>query len=209
MDGPEFAAKHAVTWLTTRIPARLRVLEERYDLPPNSLPDPAKVLDHARGPIAIEDWPSVYVLPQRMNGMRLVEVRPDAAEVYQLTYPVRIICWVRSEGYQATDLLRKRYALAIREALLERKQLSPAATYGTGSYGSPGADVVIDPLSIAEDYSDVINDEAAARTIAGAWVDVNMLVTEVLDGPPVLGEADTVEVVADGDTAILPPHPGL
>lgn len=204
MLGPEGAASHAVAWLAERIPDRLRVLEARYQLDAGSLPNPAQVLDHERGPIAVEDWPAVFVLPQRVESIRLVEVRDDSSEVYLVTYALRVLAWVRSDGYQATDQLRKRYVLAIREALLERKSLSPAPTYGSGDYGTAIEDNVVDPSSIREDYSDVMVDEAK-RTIAGAWIDVNLIVAEVLEAAVPLGTALGVDVREQPAA----PHPGL
>ena len=199
MLGPEGAARHAVTWLAARIPARLRVLEARYSTPeaPVVLPDPVRVLDHEVGPLGVEDWPSVFVLPLRQEGMTLIDVREDASEVYRVIYAIRVLAWVRAEDYAATDQLRKRYALAIRECLLERKTLTPAPTYGSGEYGASSEDNVVDPTSIREDYSDVLVDEAR-RTIAGVDVTVNLIVTEVLDGPTALGTVEDVEVT---------PHP--
>lgn len=202
MQGPEGAARHARTWLATRIPARLRVLEARYGLEAGSLADPAQVLDHERGPIGVEDWPAVYVLPLRQEGMTLVDVRDDASEVYRVVYALRVLAWVRADSYATTDQLRKRYALAIREALLERKSLAPAPTYGAGDYGTAGEDTVVDPSSIREDYSDVMVD-TAKRTIAGVDVTVNLIVTEVLDGPAALGVAEVLDVTE------LPEHPAL
>jgi hypothetical protein len=209
MIGPEGAADRAAEWLAERIPARLRVLEARLQLPPNTLADPARVIAHETGPIAIEDWPSVYVLPQRLERMDLVEVRGDASEVYRCRYLVRVILWVRADSYASTDRLRKRYALATREALLERKQLAAPATYGGGDYGQDTSSTVVDPSGIREDYSDVFTDDAS-RTIAGAYLDVPIIVTEVLDGPTPFGTVDsTPEVTTTGDTASIPPHPAL
>lgn len=210
MLGPEGAAELARSWLAERIPARLRILEARYstDDVDVTLPDPAHVLAHEVGPIGIEDWPSVYVLPQRMTGMTAVDVREDASEVYRVTYSVRALGWLRAQDYATTDQLRKRYALAIREALLERKTLTPAETYGSGDYGT-NEDTVVDPFSIREDYSEVFTDQAK-RTIAGVLVDFNLIVVETLDGPAPLGTLlEPVEVQETGDTAAIPPHPAL
>lgn len=208
MRGPEGVSDHMAGWLTDRIPARLRVLEARLDLPANSLADPAKVRAHEDGPLGLEDWPAVYVLPQGLRAMDLVEVRSDASEVYRSTYGVRVLAWVRADGYAATDQLRKRYVLAIREALLERKALTPQPTYGSGDYTDGEPEVAVQPASIREDYSDVFTDDAA-RTIAGAWLDVDVTLVEVLDGPTALGVAELVDVTLAADTAGVPPHPAL
>lgn len=208
MLGPEGAAEHARAWLAERIPARLRVLEDRYDLDEGTLADPVRVLAHEVGPLAVEDWPSVFVLPQRQTGMTLIDVRDDASELYRVTYALRLVGWVRADGYAATDQLRKRYALAIREALLERKSLTPAPTYGSGDYGDTEA-TTVDPASLREDYSEVFTDQAK-RTIAGVIVDVTLIVFETLDGPAPYGTLLTpVDVEETGDTSGIPPHPAL
>jgi len=195
MHGPEDVAKRAAEWLTGRIPARLRIIEARLDLEPLSLADPAQVLDHERGPIGIEDWPSVFVLPQELTASQLVDVHPDGGEEYLNTYRMQLLAWVRADSYESTNALRLRYVLAIREALLERKSLK----LGTGLVaGDPDADLSVDPRSIRESYSPLIDDEG--RTIAGATVTVLITARELLEPPPALG---TVE-----DTAVEV-HPAL
>jgi len=195
MHGPEDVAQRAVDWLYGRIPARLRILEERLELEPLSLPDPAQVLGHERGPLGLEDWPSVFVLPQRLTAAELVDVEDDGAEQYRNTYRVRILAWVRAsgdgatDGYAATNALRNRYTLAIREALLERKSLKLP---GSLVAGDPDSDLAVDPNSIREDYSPLIDDEG--RTIAGVTIDVDLTVRELLPPPPPLGTADDVLV---------------
>lgn len=204
--GPEGAAGQVVTWLTGRIPARLRVLEARYSTPaaPVVLPDPVLVAAQERGQLAIEDWPSVFVLPQGTRAMRLTDVRGDSSEVYVVRYKMRILAWVRADGYAETDQLRQRYVLAIREALLERKQLVSAPAYGSDDFGAPVSDVVVVPEGMVEDYSDLMVDENG-RTIAGAFIDILIDSTETLDGPTPLGTVEQTEV----DTVALPPHPAL
>lgn len=201
MDGPEGAAARAAEWLYGRLPDRLRIIEERLELEPGQLADPAQVLAHERGPIGLEDWPSVFVLPLRTVKLELVDVEDGGGETYLVTYALRVLAWVRADGYEATDRLRHRYALAVREALLERKSLK----LGTGLVaGDPHADLSVDPSSIREDYSDVLEDEAA-RTIAGVDVTVNVTVRELLAPPPALGTVITTRV----DEVPLPTHPSL
>lgn len=204
MDGPEGTAQLAASWLEERMPARLRIIETRLELGAGKLPDPARVLTEEHGPIAIEDWPSVYVLPQKLDRMDLVDVRDDGTEVYRCRYLTRVLLWVRADGYAATELLRQRYVLATREALLERKQLRAAPEYGSEEWGHLVGSIAIDPGSIREDYGPLLTDEAG-RTIAGAFLDVAVLNAEVMPAPAAIGEVGTVGV----DTATLPPHPGL
>lgn len=201
MHGPEDLGKRAAGWLTGRIPARLRIIEQRLDLEPLSLADPAQVLDHERGPIGLEDWPSVFVLPLGTTRTELVDVEDGGAEQYLTTYRMQVLAWVRADSYEATSRLRLRYALAIREALLERKSM----TLGNGTVlGNPDSDLAVDPRSIVENYSPVLEDEAK-RTIAGVDLTLNVIVRELLEPPPPYGTVATTAV----DVAPLPVHPSL
>ncbi|MEG1971480.1 MAG: hypothetical protein RR101_15320, partial [Burkholderiaceae bacterium] len=146
---------------------------------------------------AIEDWPSVFVLPQRASDFTLVDVLPDAGQIYRVTYRVQVLAWVRhTGGYQHTDDLRKRYALAIREALLARVSL--------GDPAQVPAEFVIAPGTLAESYSDVIVDES--RTIAGVSTEVDVVVAEALATVPTLGTVQQATATVD---ASLPQHPAL
>jgi hypothetical protein len=200
MQGPEGAAARVAEWLNGRIPARLRIIEEALELEALSLADPAQVIAHERGPIGIEDWPSVFVLPTRTVRMSLVDVEEGGAETYSVTYAMQLLAWVRADDYEATNALRLRYALAIREALLERKTL----TLPTGIVlGNPESDLAVDPNSITENYSPLMTDEAK-RTIAAVDTSVNIIVREELGAPPALGEVDELDI-----TEQLIPHPSL
>lgn len=205
MIGSEGAGALAAAWLMGALPARLRLMETRLDLPVNSLVDPSLVADHETGPIAIEQWPAVYVLPQKMSGLKLVDVEDGGGETYRVTYPVRFLAWLRADDYGTTDLLRKRYALAIREALLIRKQLTPAPQYLDDRYGQDTSIVTVNPATIREDYSGMV-DQIASGTIAGVAVDVDLAFTETLAGAAPLGHVSTA---VETDTQHLPPHPGL
>lgn len=220
MNGPEGAATLVRDRLAERIPARLRLLETRLGLDAGALPDPARVLAAETGPLALEDWPSVYVLPQRTTALTLVDVHDGAAEAYRVTYALRLVGWLRGDGYAATDTLRKRYALALREVLLERKGLRGLDEFGAGSFGSGefGGDddpieTVVRPETIREGYSEVFTDEAK-RTIAGVVLDFELDVTETLEAHAPYGDPEQpttleVTVALDGDTVQIPPHPAL
>lgn len=209
MLGPEGAAERVTAWLTARIPARLRLLETRYELEAATLPDPSLVVDHDTGPLGLEDWPAVLVLPQRLEALAYVDNVP-AGELYRATYSVEVLEWLRADDYETTDELRKRYVLATREALLERKQLEAAPAYGETAAGT----FAVDPGSIREDYGPVVVDEAK-RTIAGVRLTVNVTVAELLDGPDPMGTVDTPPTVGEEPVRVDEPitsvvvHPGL
>lgn len=212
MIGPEGTATRVTGWLAARIPVRLRLLEARYELDPATLPDPSLVADHDTGPLAVEDYPALIVLPQRLDSLTLVEQATDTgAELYLGNYAVEVLAWLRADDYATTDQLRRRYVLALREALLERKQLAPAPAYGGAAEAGP---FTIAPESLREDYGPVVTDEAH-RTIAGVRLTVTVTVLEELDGPAPLGTVATPPAVAaaplpaDQSPTHVVTHPGL
>lgn len=212
MLGPEGAGDRVTAWLTARLPARLRALELALGLEAGSLPNPALVAGHDTGPLGLEDWPAVIVLPGRLEGLTLVDHATDGAEVYRSAYAIEVLGWLRADDYKTTDDLRKRYVLAIREALLERKQLATRQAYGAPAPADAGT-FAVDPESIREDYGPVVTDEAR-RTIAGVRLDVTVTVVEELGAPAPMGTVTTATVTATpqalGDpveNVVL--HPGL
>lgn len=206
MIGSEGVGQAVAAWLEYRLPGRLRILEARLGLPDGHLVDPSLIEDHETGPIALEQWPAVYALPQRMSDIKVVETA-EGDQTYRVTYSVRILAWVRSGDYGTTDLLRKRYALAIREALLERRQLTAAPDYAGPGWGDHMAAVTINPTTIRENYSDLV-DETAGGTIAGSYVDVDVVFTETLEGADPLGRVEFIDLTEVADTHDVPPHPG-
>ena len=212
MLGPEGAGDRVTAWLTTAIPARLRLLETRLGLAASSLPNPALVVGHDTGPLGLEDWPAVIVLPGRLEGLELADTTTDGAELYRARYALEVLAWVRADDYRTTDDLRKRYVLAIREALLERKQLAARQAYGTPA---PAGNVfAVEPDSIREDYGPVVTDEAT-RTIAGVRLDVVVVVAEELAAPAPMGTVNAAPTVTATPQAVDDPveavvvHPGL
>lgn len=201
MQGPEAAGGRVATWLRDRMPTKLRQIEARLsaDDAPVVIVDPAQVLDHETGPIPIESWPAIYCMPQRTRRTQLVDVDTDGTETYRVTYTVQVLMWVRADSYEETDALRKRYVLAVRECLLDRKTLALPGVV------MPPAAVV--PDSLVENYGPVDVDEG--RTIAGAELLVDVILLEVLAGPEPRGVANDFEVTATSDTAAVPPHPAL
>lgn len=218
MIGPEGAAELAAAWLEARIPYRLAALEARLDLDAGSIGVPALVLPYDRLRLGVEEYPAILVVAQGLPRLGPVDVN-HAGDSYRATYRLRVYAWVRDVDEQLTDLRRKRYALAIREAFLERLTMSaPPPLPASG--GNPAPRIATDALSLSESYSDIVVDDAGA-TIAGAWVEVDVTIEErleaaplELDGSPAV-EREPVELVGvdvtalPRDTASLPPHPAL
>lgn len=208
MRGPEGAATLVCAWLTARIPARLTRLEEVLGLDAGTLPTPGLITAQDRGTIGLEQWPAVLVIPQRMEQLELTDLGSDGSELYRVGYRIRVLTWVRAEDHESTATLRNRYALAIRETLLERKQLTERATFGSGAFGQDTSEAAVRPETITEDYSDTFVDDAG-RTIAGGWVELVVTVNELLEGDTAAPAASSITVAETGDTSTIPQHPAL
>lgn len=212
MRGPEGAAELAATLLATDLPPRLAALASRLEVDPALIPPPALVLPYDEPNLALEDWPAVFVVVEELLTLAPAEVHGDASETYRARYRALVYAWVRADGYLEVDLLRKRYVLAIREALLARKSLTPAPSYGSGAFGAQVPGVVVDPTSLRESLSPPLTD-GNGRTIAGAYVAAILTVEEFLAGPEPLGTVLSADLDATAlerdDTAVVPQHPAL
>lgn len=212
MIGPEGAAELGAAWLALELPGRLEQLATRLELADGQLPAPALVLPYDEPNLALEDWPAVFVVVEELLNLTLAEVHQDGGETYRSRYRALVFAWVRSDGYLEVDELRKRYVLAIREAMLYRKSLTPVPTYGAGTFGVQPPGIAVDVNSIRESLSPPLTD-GNGRTIAGAYVECVLIVEEYLAGPPALGTALELDaspaLLERDDTATVPPHPAL
>lgn len=137
--------------------------------------------------IRLEDWPFVLVVPQRTESIAPDTVSGDGSMTYRVTYRLRIFVWARGNGFIETDLARHRLTLAVLETLL--------------AYPQPQSHLRTDPTTVVTDYSDVVNDEALASTIAAASVDLAVTAHEALT--PVRPSSTATDVTVAADT--LPP----
>lgn len=180
MNGPEHAAKVVTDELARLMPATVARIEERLGLPEGAIPAPARYADHELIRIELDEWPAVFVVAQGVTDVTRVDVTAGEL-VYAVSYPVRVFVMARGDGWDDTDLIRKRLVLATREVLL-----------GVQSTAA------IDERTYRESYSDVAIDSDRNATIAGAYIEVVVTLHEVIADPPPLAHANTI-------TAILHP----
>lgn len=208
MLGATHLTTRTAAWLADEVPRQLATIRTTTGTPARLLPDPLRVIGHDVRELGIDEWPALVVTPATMGGMSRVDVNPDGGETYAVTYSATVYAWVRGDTYADTTRARDAYALAIRSALLTRKQLTAATAFGQLP---PGATVWVKPETIREDYAPVTDD--GARTIAAVRVDVDVVQVETWDGPTVLNTTDTARTstatadVLDGP-AVTPPAAG-
>ncbi|HVL32573.1 MAG TPA: hypothetical protein VM600_03225 [Actinomycetota bacterium] len=174
MLGPEAAANAIAKLLEGNVPTKIVALRARLGLAVDDLESPREYLAHDEPELALDRWPAVLVVPQGMSSIQLVDV-VDGASVYECTYQLRTFVFYREQDFTATARGRDRLTLAVREVILESL-----------SAGTSGAR--IDPTSLRESYSET--DREDARTIAGAYVDLDLTLTESL-APEIIGQVET------------------
>lgn len=192
MNGPEDVAEAIRSHLATALPERLALLRLALAADEATLPDPALITAQERDLLDLGEWPALFVVVQRLARLRRVDgPNADGTLDYLADYPTRVFGFVRGQGYETVDLLRKRYVRAVREALFTAQE----ATH-------------IDEASYVESYSDV-DEDSQKRSIAGFYADVTVTVPETMPAPsaPVPApDPDGWDLVIDVEAL---PHPAL
>lgn len=190
MNGLEGACRVVAEHLAAALPGKTAELRTRLAVTnPIDLPDVALVLDHDEAPIPLEGWPAVMVVGQNLESMIRHEVAATGTD-WLCTYRLRVFVWSRGDSFPHTDHIRKRLTLAVREVLMQQRKITAAAH--------------VDDKSLTESYSDLDVDDAGA-TIAGAFLELNLVTLETLGTVPTKGVADDLII----DTGTIPPHPAL
>lgn len=182
MRGIRGATAAVADYLAAALPAKVAALEDRLEYPAGTFPPPALVTTQEQPRLDGDAWPAVFVAGQDTTSIDVDEYLDDGGTRYRITYRLRVLCFVRGEGFADTTRRRDDFTLAVRELLLEAVRLDDHAD-------EPAE---VDPTSIAESYSDVGTTEARA-SIAASYVDVSVIMEETLAAPT--GPTGTVGTV--------------
>jgi hypothetical protein len=189
--GPEDIADAHVTLLSDEMPDKVAELASELAVPAGDIPAPALITAQERDLLNLTEWPALFVVVQRLDGLRRVDgPNEDGTVTYLSRYPVRIFGFVRGHGYEVVDLLRKRYVRAVREVLFA---------------GQEAIELV--ESTYTESYSDV-DEDASKRSVAGFYADFVAEVAENLAGRPHAADAPADGWDIDVDLDVLP-HPAL
>lgn len=196
MDGIEGAITTVVDRLKAALPAKTVQLRERYGIDPTTqghlLPDVVTVDRYNRAQLALEEWPAVLVAGLNTPSMRRADVGGGLSK-WLVRYDLRAFVWIRADDQVTVELVRGRLTLALRELLLARRTM-------TGS-------LMVDDTTLAESYSELMDDDENQGTIGAAYIAFSVWVEESLDDE-IAGYGDVAEQPRL-DTATLPPHPAL
>lgn len=196
----EYAEATTLDFLRDNMPAKLVELRTRYGTGDPVVPLPA-VKGKSNAPFlpAVREWgigsPTAYAVGEypaiTVSGMDSA-IRPLDGDSYRVTYRLRVFAYVREQELGLVHDQRNRLVLAVRELTL----------------AAPGFQAVGGRLSVVrerlvESYSDVV-DDGAGRSLAGAYTELFVAVSEDLDRGP-LAAGTPLADIAHGAPA---PEPG-
>lgn len=177
MLGPEGIARGVVAGLYARMPYTMQAMRERLGLSLYELPDMTAIYPTEIVIAAVNNFPVASVVEFDTSG-RLGNRVMDGDGVfdeYSYKYRMRVFLWCMSDDHVATDLQRKRLALAAREALLLDKIVCPETAAGSAQ---------LDPQTLKESFSD-IGERDANQLIGGVYLEFEVTSQERLGAWPV------------------------
>ena len=152
MYGHEMVSRDLTRRLKARLPERLNSIRLQRQATLLALPDPHKVLPYFLPDIDIDGYPTVCVTeldtPNGITGAQEIR-RGTRFDSYVYRYPFRIWVYLRSVDYGITELMLKRYLLAVREVILEDLVLTD----------NDEAYVVFEPDTLSENFDSPMEDE--------------------------------------------------
>lgn len=199
MIGPESATQTLAAFLASQVPLYLAALRVLY--PTETLPDPRLVSTADLAEIGAEHWPALIVAPDQMITNDARGHSQQSRPVFTVTYRMSIEGYVRADTYEATGTLVRRYASAVRSALVTSPRLRLPGQPWQGTYPR----ILVE--SITEEYAPVF-EPSRGRTVGSFRTTVNLSQQETPLLPASLGDVATIEVTQTlvGVAEPLPPH---
>ena len=181
MLGAEGVSTAIVEKIRAHAPAKITQLRARYSADAATIPMPASLHSTSKDTLSIEEYPAIVCTTVDTTGrLGNRQLSSDGEfDVFQYKYRMRMFVFVTGPGTEATDLLRKRYVLAVREILLTNIIFVDAG----GQYAE------LDPNTIKESYSEVAENDDK-QLFAAAYLEFEITTAESLAAYPVphLGE---------------------
>lgn len=205
MLGAEGVSRALVYRLLERFPGKLTEIRARLGVDADTLPELQAIYPHEISIRAMNAYPCASVVAYQTTGrVGNRQFESDGGyDEYSYRYKMRIYVWGMANDHVATDLLRKRLALAVREVLLNDKIFYDQNT----QYAE------LDPQTLLESYSDV-GSVAENQFLGGVYLELEVATQETLvafQGVPSEDPATIIPefgAVGEGDTHPVPqPEP--
>lgn len=164
--------------LNDALPAKVAAVREARDLSAYDLPDPADAIPYLPEIASLGDFPAVLVSYQdiEQEDVTLTTPEPGAlSETFVFVYQVEVYVICRSTSYEQTEEQVQIMESAVREVVLQRKDISPAGLLD-------GESVVINPVKVGSNPSDVIPD-SSSRFVGAVVVNFPVKAEEAVASP--------------------------
>lgn len=199
--GADDAAATLAAFLRVAVPAMLTNDRTARSLSLADLPDPKLITSSELPEIPVDSWPAIVAVPERVEQVRAVGYGETGHLEYDVQYRVAVECYVRAQGFEATGRMNRRYAAAVRAALLANRTLK----LPQWSAARPR----IDAESYVEEYTPTF-EASRGRTIASSRATFTLRQLEATVLPDAGQVATThIDTVRVGPTSPMPVHPAL
>lgn len=190
MQGPHSAKLFVNKYLEGDLPRRLTEYrfalrdEGKWYVDDETLPTPALYLGYE--PTVLDVWPTIITMAMSTTNLTRDDYVTDVMDpLYRVIYSMRTYVWVRTEGEEATTLMRDRLTTVVRSSLLDNPCLraNDPANF---------LEVLIDEGTMREEFSD-LTPVKGDRYLAGAYISFDMAINERITRAP-LGIATEIRV---------------
>lgn len=176
--------------LNGALPAKVAAIRTARELSPHDLPDPADAVPYLPEITSLGDFPAVLVSYQDVQQEDVTLTTPELgalSETYVFVYQVEVYVLCRSRSYEETELQTQIMEAAVREVILQRKDISPDGLVD-------GESVVINPVKVSSSPSDVIPDNAS-RFVSAVVINFPVKAEEAVASPfASAGNADEMDI---------------
>lgn len=174
LPGAEVLIRELMSRLEQQVPLELGLIETARGRPAPAPTDPGET-DLWRPPglyatsdraiLEPDDYPAVLGIVQHTLPARVVDI-VDGRDVYVVPYVVRVWAFVRHWGYPEVEACRSRLGAGVLQALLRRRQITPAIELLPGGWRTS--------------YSEVGVSADDERSYGGWWVEFTAEQVEIL-----------------------------
>lgn len=168
MYGPQFAKKFVNDYLSVELPKRLIKYRNYWGVTNADIPDPEQVIGYE--PMALDRWPSVITVSISGQRFERVGYMKYGDPEYNVTYAMRTYVWIRTEGPEETTVMRDRYMVVVRSALMDHPCLKRYSAERLA---------LIEESSINEQYSELTLLKGD-RFLGGGYIGYDLRIEEAI-----------------------------
>jgi len=182
MYGPQYAKKYVTDYLTEDIPKRLIKYRNYWGISNADIPDPEQIIGYE--PMALDRWPAIITVSISAQRFERISYTSLGDPEYSITYQMRTYVWARTEGPEETTVMRDRYIVVVRSALMDHPCFKRFNVERTA---------VLDESSLNEQYSE-LTVLKGDRFLGGGYIGYDLKIEEAVVREKI-ADLDKIEVL--------------